>query len=320
MLRSNRDKIDSKRRVLETNQHKALWFAAKILMTILLLGAVIYGLDVQKISDSLQRLNPLATLAGGVAASLFVAMRIAKWKRLVVTNGIHVTTLVLAKAMMYSLVLGIITPGRLGEMISVAPFPSEQRKKGILLFLLDKAGDVATVLMLSAPAAVMLMGHWGLLIGPSLLAPYFSMMILFGRRQYWQYSITRLPSKLARYTQRLKAQTLQTDGVYWIASVLGQLSAYLMVTCFIKGAMDVDGWAFVLLLPVVSLSNLISITVGGLGVREGLAALLLPLTGVPSEVGAVAFLLAFIMTRVIPGMAGALWYTVSPTMRVTQRH
>ena len=47
------------------------------------------------------------------------------------------------------------------------------------------------------------------------------------------------------------------------------LTGYLLLTCFIVGIEPIDNWHAVLILPVVTLSNLISITIGGLGVREG---------------------------------------------------
>jgi uncharacterized membrane protein YbhN (UPF0104 family) len=65
------------------------------------------------------------------------------------------------------------------------------------------------------------------------------------------------------------------------------------------------------ILPVVTLSNLISITIGGLGVREGLAAALSPSVGLAPEVAAAAFFLSFFSTRLIPGLIGLMWTAVS---------
>ena len=69
-----------------------------------------------------------------------------------------------------------------------------------------------------------------------------------------------------------------------------------------------------MLLPPVTLSNLITITIGGLGLREGLAALLAPVGGVAPEVGAAAFFLSFFWTRLVPGLLGLGW-TLARTLR-----
>ena len=60
-------------------------------------------------------------------------------------------------------------------------------------------------------------------------------------------------------------------------------------------------------LPPVTLSNLVTITVGGLGLREGLAALLGPVGGIMPEVAAAAFFLSFFWTRLLPGLVGVGW-------------
>ncbi|MDP2719205.1 MAG: hypothetical protein Q8P44_05145, partial [Dehalococcoidia bacterium] len=80
----------------------------------------------------------------------------------------------------------------------------------------------------------------------------------------------------------------------------------------------VDSWGFVLLLPLVTLSNVVPVTVGGLGIREGLAALLLPAAGISAEVAATAFFTTFLLSIVLPGVVGLCWntallYTKRPT-------
>ncbi|MBT6048349.1 MAG: hypothetical protein HOI47_08190 [Candidatus Scalindua sp.] len=94
---------------------------------------------------------------------------------------------------------------------------------------------------------------------------------------------------------------------YGIICFLQYITAYALISAFIAGAFEISSWRFILFLPIVTISNLISITFGGLGVREGLAAGLLPLGGIPAEVAASAFFLSFIFTRVLPGTFGLLW-------------
>ena len=53
----------------------------------------------------------------------------------------------------------------------------------------------------------------------------------------------------------------------------------LLLMCFIVGIEPIHDWHAVFILAVVTLSNVISITIGGLGVREGLAAALSPSVG-----------------------------------------
>ena len=88
----------------------------------------------------------------------------------------------------------------------------------------------------------------------------------------------------------------------------------LLLMCFIVGIEPIHDWS-VFILAVVTLSNVISITIGGLGVREGLAAALSPSVGLAPEVAAAAFFPSFFSTRLIPGIIGLAWTAAS-----TKRH
>ena len=78
------------------------------------------------------------------------------------------------------------------------------------------------------------------------------------------------------------------------------LTGYLLLTCFIVGIEPIDNWHAVFILPVVTLSNLISITIGGLGVREGLAAALSPSVGLAPEVAAAGVLSVLLLDQADP--------------------
>jgi hypothetical protein len=58
--------------------------------------------------------------------------------------------------------------------------------------------------------------------------------------------------------------------------------------------------------PLVILTNVLPITVGGLGVREGAAALLLAHYRVPAADAVLAALLMFTLNTALPGVLGAL--------------
>jgi uncharacterized membrane protein YbhN (UPF0104 family) len=132
-----------------------------------------------------------------------------------------------------------------------------------------------------------------------------------------------LAAKIRRFSllgkvPKLKAllsAIIVTSPVYWMLSITYFLTGYLLLMCFIVGIEPIHNWHAVLILPVVTLSNLISITIGGLGVREGLAAALSPSVGLAPEVAAAAFFLSFFSTRLIPGLIGLTWTAMS-----TKRH
>ncbi len=63
--------------------------------------------------------------------------------------------------------------------------------------------------------------------------------------------------------------------------------------------------------PLVILTNILPVTIGGLGLREGTAALLLAHYGVSSADAAVTALLSSTVNTYLPGLAGALLFPLS---------
>jgi uncharacterized membrane protein YbhN (UPF0104 family) len=64
--------------------------------------------------------------------------------------------------------------------------------------------------------------------------------------------------------------------------------------------------------PLVILTNVLPLTVGGLGIREGAAAALLSHYGVPTAEAALAAFLMFAINTALPGLVGALLLPALP--------
>src|SRR6185369_3558461 len=101
----------------------------------------------------------------------------------------------------------------------------------------------------------------------------YGLGIAVAQSAYWRpkFGGFSLLGKVPKLKALLSA-IIVTSPVYWMLSITYFLTGYLLLMCFIVGIEPIHNWHAVLILPVVTLSNLISITIGGLGVREGLAA------------------------------------------------
>lgn len=85
---------------------------------------------------------------------------------------------------------------------------------------------------------------------------------------------------------------------------LGMLLAYCIVRAL---HLDVPFWPFVSILPILSLLIALPISVGGLGVREGLSVILFSLMGLSKE-HAVTFALTFFAVNLAWSLVGSVFY------------
>ena len=296
-----------------------LKFVLKATATVLLAAYVVHRLDTEQLIRAVVGQDPLWLGLGVLISATFVATRIAKWRLLTAANGLRAGYRVLARLMLFSLMLGIVTPGRVGETISVTAFEPPERSRALLLWLYDRIGELCVVLLFGVPGCLVFFGRTGVAIALLFLLIAISGICVMHSPRFRAFlSKLFLLNRIGKIRDVLSGE-LRVPSSYWALSVLAYVQAYLLIVAFILGSQPVTDWRMVLLLPIVTLSNLVSVTVGGLGIREGLAAAVLPLGGVTAEAGAAAFFLSFLFTRVVAGFVGVLWTVTYNLSHVAKR-
>jgi uncharacterized membrane protein YbhN (UPF0104 family) len=284
-----------------------LKFLLKIVSTVAVLLLLMVSLDVGRLLNAVGNIEPVWFGIGCIGSFLFVAIRILKWVVLTRSNGLYAGSMEITRTMLMALALGIITPGRLGEVVAVAPYAPEARPKAAFAYLYDRVGELCIVLFFSIPAALLFLGSMGILVGIAIAASCVAGITALNSRA-WRIKLGTFLG-LARIPNLNDALTAAVTAppAYWLLCTATNFVAYALVVAFILGTQQISDWRVLVILPVVTLSNLISITVGGLGIREGLAAALAPLGSIAPEVAAMAFLLSFFFTRFVPGLVGLAW-------------
>lgn len=281
----------------------------RLALTVVLLGALLLSLDGSRFASALFRVDPGWMLLGVALCFAFVASRMAKWIFLARANGLEAAPRELLRAMAFALALGIVTPGRIGEVAAIAPFAAADRPRALLAYVFDRIGELATVLLFCAPAALAFLPGWGPWVGAGLAAGAAG-IVLAVQVPAWRRRIAeRLPPHTPTRLREVLGSAIAVPPGYWLLSIVTYVVTYASIAAFIAGTEPIEPLAL-LLLPPVTLSNLVTITIGGLGLREGLAALVAPAGRVSPEVAAAAFFLSFFWTRLVPGLVGVSWNLV----------
>jgi glycosyltransferase 2 family protein len=279
----------------------------KFLATLLILGALFFTLDSSKFVDAIFRIEPWWMTLGVALSFIFVALRMLKWKLLANSNGLHASGLVLVRCMLFALALGIITPGRIGEAVAIMPFAPPDRGKTIVAYVYDRIGELATVILFCVPATFMFVPVWGSVLALALAFGSLGMIFLLNSQRLRPWITGKLPEAISGRLAKISEASIHAPARYWLLSIVIYIVTYASIAAFVAGADPNMTLKALLVLPVVTLSNLVTITIGGLGIREGLAALVSPAAGLIPEVTAAAFFLSFFWTRLLPGLVGAIW-------------
>jgi len=214
-----------------------------------------------------------------------------------------------SKSYLAGLAIGLVTPARVGEMGRALFLNKQERLKGTGVVLIDKTLDLIGILLISL-IGVRIFLEQSVFFFVAFLVVAGTGLLLFSKS--FNY---RLRSVISKRTFGGKLLQLLSgldhiSGRVVLISILLTLFMFFVVLlqCYVlvKAFYDVPLPFNVILFayPLVILANILPITIGGLGVREGVAVFCLSIFNIPAEVAVTATLYLFIINVVMPALLG----------------
>ncbi|WP_288367365.1 lysylphosphatidylglycerol synthase transmembrane domain-containing protein [uncultured Marinobacter sp.] len=268
--------------------------AARWLFTVLVIGFVIRSIDSGELWQELARFSPFV-LVPALALTVFqVALSAWRWRYTVERLGLPLAYGIAVREYYLATFLNQVLPGGVlgdvnrawrhgsgaGERLSAVHGVAIERLSGQLVLALVVVISGSWLLGSGRVAA----GQWngGLWLGAGVIGVFLALWLA-------------LKTGLAAYLQRLRRDLYEsllnrTVLPVQIGSSLLVLASYLGVfLCLAWGAGYIEstesGAIIVSLGSILLLSMVIPLTVAGWGIREGAAALLWPMAGLPAEQG-----------------------------------
>jgi uncharacterized protein (TIRG00374 family) len=203
----------------------------------------------------------------------------------------------------------LATPARAGELARALYFRSEDVPVATGLVLVDKSFDLLAIMGLSLIGArIFLSQNTILLICLLTLIIVFILIFLkhyhytlFGKiERYWIFK------KLNEILLGLELLTLKVFLICFFLTVLMFfvifLQCYTLLMTFYSYSFSFSVVLFCF--PLVILSNIVPITIGGLGVRENVAVFCLSFFDIPSVVAFTATFSLFVLNVLLPSLIG----------------
>lgn len=286
----------------------------KIAITIIVLAVIFWKLNLSSFYAEISTLKFLPLLLAMLITFPAMYLRAWRWKEAIRTTKADFPLKSLLQFTYISLTLGLVTPGRLGEFIKVHHLSKKsgiETKSSLYTVLLDKLMDISTVLVFSILGAYFLFGqkNWLLFL--------FIIIFLFSLFFYLPYNILL---KLSAYLPMLKrySSSLSEYTLSFFSSLRLSLLSYLIwlslalqgfIILRMMGTEALSFWAVLGIVSLMSFSSFIPITIGGLGLREALAAFLLLSFGIAAE-KAVLFSLLYTAVSYAPIVAFGIYYII----------
>ncbi len=284
--------------------------ALRLGVTSILVYLILLSVSPQEMFRALSVAARAPLIAGLCAGVVFSFLKVLRWWWLLARMGIACDFSDACYSYLGGMSVGLLTPGRVGEVARSLYLRAVDRTYVSGLALLDKLLDL---LILTFAAAVGCAIH-GLFETALLLFCVGGTGVLIGiflRGGAIQSLARRMPLRPVRLLLEQAGQALDRVSGRTLAAATGlavlAFSATVLQFWLFLHAFGPAPWqAAAFAMPLMVLSNLIPMTVSGVGVREWAAVIFLSLYSVPGAVAVNVALLVFLNNTLGPGLTGAL--------------
>jgi uncharacterized membrane protein YbhN (UPF0104 family) len=280
-------------------------FLIKALLLVLLLAAISTKVSFAAVGRLLTMV-PVGSVVLLVALSgPWYVLRSLKWWLLLRAFSVRMPV----RDMLFSLSLGqlagSVTPLQVGELARAAPMRGSERVSVALLILLDKAFDLAALLILAGA---------GIAIQRGAAVPAVGTLTMLGEARATRESLRSSKGFLRACGARLTlvrelvwgmGERCRSKKLLVVVAILSLLCYAIVVLQYhfllraVAPAYDRHALA---MCPLIMLARAVPFTFSGLGVREGVAVVLLSRFGVSGEAALIASLCMFVVNLVPPAM------------------
>jgi uncharacterized protein (TIRG00374 family) len=291
---------------------------------LLLFIYIIYTIGLDKILTSFQLIPPLYFILALIVFIPKLLLATYKWQYIGRLQKMDFHFWTLAKFLLISLFYGSVTPGALGLHVRVYFIKSRttepiekclanslidgwiQLISGIFLGLIGSLivlGDHPEIFTLLLISSFIYVAVFVFFMGKNRGSKLFMFILGLLLPEAYRKNLNETISLLYKDIPRIKDLLfpLVIDMVIWF---IAATQVYVLAESF---AIPIPYLSFVLISIVsVIISNVIPISVGGLGVREGAFVVMLASYGVPFDIAFVLSLAGFMVKNLIPGLIGII--------------
>ncbi len=237
-------------------------------------------------------------------------LRAYKWHRLLAAVG-KVRVRQSLRSLFGGFALGLITPGRLGELARCVFVREQERAQVALLTLLDRLLDLWALFALVGASLFFLVPYPAAVFGVAVWLALLPVVMGLPRLLVRLSKLAPKPWRSRWHLTEAVAELPHIQTPRYAILALGAMWAELASFFFLLCAFFPTGFTTaVATYPYIVLAGDLPFSFSGMGVREGVAALLLSPYAVPSGAAVDAALLWFAFAILLPAVLGSVWLLV----------
>jgi len=281
----------------------------RLAATVVLLGLIIWRIQPQNLAASFDKLQPTSVAVAALLTLPFLYLKTLRWLYMLRNAGSEATFGEAAVSLVGGMGLALVTPARVGEVARIAYLRDPRKLRLSALVMLDKFFDVLVLALLAIVGAWRLLG-WPAGVGLSAIGVAGLVFTFFPRlfASPVAYVERRAPLKGRTHEvfSSLESLSPAATALYISLTVAAFALVILQFALILHGSANVSPGIALLTFPLVILTNVVPLTIAGLGIREAAAAVLLGHYHVSSSLAVVSAFTMFFLNTAVPGFVGAM--------------
>lgn len=238
-----------------------------------------------------------------------LAVRALKWHLLLREDDFPCACRESVQSLLGGYALASVTPGRVGDLSRCMFIAEGHRGRALLFTFVDKTLDLWAVL---GYAALSLFLFAPRVYALAAVAAWLGLVPFFALSRSWARKLPTGTSRFERFRSFWKTFTGISAGRFgsWAlcASALDLLTLFFLLRAFHPATFKVALATY----PWLVIAGALPLSLGGVGPREGLSALLLPFFSISRAVAINVSLLFFGFTALLPALFGAFLLLIHP--------
>jgi uncharacterized protein (TIRG00374 family) len=315
------------REASQPRRGRCLRLLAQMGFSAILLGILLWKIDLQALLETIQCIQVRLFLAGMLLYIGGMILSAYRWQRLLAAKAIHLPLVRLVLFYFQGMFCNLFLPTAIGGDVlrGYAVYHASQRQDvSVVSVLVERLLGVAVLLVLAA-IGLLMGGGLGdnplvlvLFIGMSvgflavitlLISPVCSRLRPEGR---WVRPVLRVLSKLRGLASHYASLPRALIEGFTLSVVI-QLRVIFIYALLASGLdLHIPFSAFLYFVPIITLLSMLPISLGGLGIREGLTVLLFSQVGM-TTVPAMSLSLAFFGVTLLSCLLGV--FAIVPGQR-----
>jgi uncharacterized protein (TIRG00374 family) len=300
------------------------------LIGLILLALILYKIDLENLVTILKSTNILFIVLALSVNILTIIIMVLRWKRIIYVSDLKISFKNTLSSYLKGALWGTITPGKIGELYR-AKYLKEKTKTstGIALstVVIEKIFDIFSLLIFGFIGILVLTYLYALKSFPILflltaILAFCLLLFLFMNEKMMRFILKPffniiIPQKhkekielhFDEFYNGLKSIKLNTYAVCIIYTlIIWFLNSIMLYLLSLSLELNVPLWFMVIALPIITLVNLIPISISGIGTSQASFIFLLALRNVSPESAVALSFLCMIFGNLFYAFPGAILY------------